>query len=53
MLGIDKNVMNLIKVGFDCFSELETILRMNTNVMNLIFLIQMFKRMDTNVINLI
>ena len=55
--GMDTNVLNLIQVGFDCLSDLDTNVkngyechdRMDTNLM--IGLILMFKRMDTNVMN--
>ncbi len=36
MLRMDTNVMNLIYVGFDCLSHLDTKVKEDTNVMNLI-----------------
>ena len=52
MLSLDTNVMNLIQVGFDCLSDLDTLLmlRMDTNVMNSIQVgFDCLSNLDTNV----
>ena len=52
MLRMDTNVMNLIYVGFDCLSHLDTKVKDDTNVMNLIYVgFDCLSHLDTNVRN--